>query len=152
MNDHERQLNLPGVKPLENIFEQTLEMIGQGQKAPTSSPEATIREALELMKSTKSGCVIVMKDDKVEGVFTERDYLLKIAGDESECFDQPIGKYMVKNPVTVSKQCNLQEALVYMRVGNFRTLIVVDDQDNFVNVITMKDIGFYVTDMAGFRN
>ena len=42
--------------------------------------DATIREAIGLMKAEKVGCVVVVDSERVQGVFTERDLVVSVLG------------------------------------------------------------------------
>jgi predicted transcriptional regulator len=49
--------------------------------------------AIEVMKKDEGGCVIITDDGRVAGIFTERDLLTKVSGEEVD-LESPIEKWM----------------------------------------------------------
>ena len=137
---------------LDQIFEQPLLRTIDKTETLTCSGDIPISEVIHLMQSKRSGHMIIMNRSTIEGIFTERDYLFKIASHEKDLLSRPVSEFMVRNPVKVSIHRNIKEGLVYMRVGNFRTLVLVDEHDKLYGVVTMKDLCYYITDRAGFQS
>src|SRR5919206_4264318 len=57
------------------------------------SPFTPLGQAIEAMKSDEGGCVIISDDGRVAGIFTERDLLTKIVGENAD-LDSPIKDWM----------------------------------------------------------
>ena len=56
-------------------------------------PSTPLRQAIEVMKQDEGGCAIVCADDRVVGIFTERDLLTKIIGEEID-LNAPVSNWM----------------------------------------------------------
>jgi len=56
------------------------------------SPYTPLSQAIEAMKDDEGGCVIVSDDGRVAGIFTERDLLTKIMGEDVNIEDAAGGR------------------------------------------------------------
>lgn len=106
---------------------------------------ATVGEALKSMVAQSVGCLLIVVDDVLVGIFSERDALLKLGPTGGDCHDQPIVKYMTPNPAVVSTSDRIAFALHKMDVGGYRHLPVMKG-DRPVSVISIRDILRYVTE------
>ena len=137
---------------LDEIFDQEISNILRPENSvPVCEGTLSLKDALLQMQNSRSGCIVILSDHKAVGIFTERDFLQKVKL-ESPGAETPITEYMVHKPVTVRADITIKEALVFMKVGNFRSLIVNQQNGTFQGVVTMKDLMYYITDVAGFQN
>ena len=106
----------------------------------------TVAEVLELFQKHKIGCVIVMNDDFIAGIFTERDYIMKVAGNEEMILESfRIEEYMTPSPKTVMLDSKILLGMNHMRVGKFRHLVVVDKAAKLQKVLSIKDfLDFFI--------
>lgn len=109
------------------------------------TPEATVGEALRKMVDERIGCLLIVQDDKLLGIFSERDALLKLGVDAASAHNQPILKYMTPNPAVVSADDKIAVAIHRMDVGGYRHLPVMDG-DTPVSLISIRDILRYLTE------
>ena len=87
------------------------------------------------------GSIIVTDDAKKPlGIFTERDYLLKMAGEETKFLDSPIEEYMTKEPKTVNGKDSIYNVMELMYKGRFRHIVIVNDKEQVAGVLSIKDI------------
>jgi IMP dehydrogenase len=102
----------------------------------TMRPEQTLSEALELMKTNKiSGIPVVEKSGKLAGIVTNRDVRF------GENPNQPISELMTKdNLATVPIGTSQEEAMRILHQRRIEKLLVVDDANRCVGLITVKDI------------
>ena len=109
----------------------------------TLPPDATVRDAVRLMREHRIGCVLVVDAGRLAGIVTERDFLLKLdAGD----VDRPVGALMTREPEVLSPDDPIVYALNKMSVGGFRHVPLVDDDDRPLGVVSVKDIVDYIVD------
>lgn len=91
------------------------------------SPAQSVREAVALMQSGKTSCVLVMDGGKLAGIFTERDVLVRCMADGFD-WDQPLGAgVFTSNPRTISSESTRGEAIAVFQQHSYRTLPVVAD-------------------------
>lgn len=102
--------------------------------------DTPVKEVMRSLKDEKKGCVVVEDaQGHLVGIFSERDYVLKVYEVPGEG-STPIERYMTKDPVTVSLDDTLAYALTLMSEGGFRHLPVVDDEQRALGVISVKDV------------
>ncbi len=102
----------------------------------TMTPDQTLAEALQLMKSNRiSGIPVVEKSGKLVGIVTNRDVRF------AESPKQPISELMTKEDLaTVPIGTSQEEAMRILHQRRIEKLLVVDDQNRCVGLITVKDI------------
>ncbi len=61
-----------------------------------------VMEVVRHMCKQRSGCALLTRGDKLAGIFTKRDVLLKIVGTEG-AMNQPVSEWMTPDPVTVTE-------------------------------------------------
>ena len=103
-------------------------------------PTAIVADALQAMTEKRVGCVLVVEDDKLTGVFSERDVLLKVAGADLDVNSTPLSNLMTKNPQTLRADHELVYALHQMAVGGYRHVPILDSEGRPVAVVSMRDI------------
>ncbi|MEO0531708.1 MAG: CBS domain-containing protein [Planctomycetota bacterium] len=107
--------------------------------------DATVGEALECMVNGRIGCVLIVVDGKLAGIFSERDALLRLGPHGGERHDQPIVRYMTPDPATILADDKIAFAMHKMDVGGYRHLPVMEG-DKPVSIISIRDILRYVTE------
>jgi CBS domain-containing protein len=111
----------------------------------------TLDYVLNSLQSQKTGCVIIVDDQKNPiGIFTERDYILKVARHYSEYKDKSISEFMTKDPVVQTLDCTIAYALTLMSEGGFRNLPIVNEQNIPVGIIAVKDVVDFI--VGNFMN
>ena len=115
------------------------------RRAITVSADATVAEVLQDLVKHGVGCVLVMKDEELAGVFSERDALLRIGVDAEELADRPISEFMTPNPQTLEVTDKIAFALQKMDVGGFRHIPILTD-GRLTGVISLRDILKYISD------
>lgn len=84
--------------------------------------------AIEAMKQDEGGCVIITDDGRVAGIFTERDLLTKVSGEEVD-LESPIEKWMATAVETLSPEATIGDAVRLMNERSFRNIpLVVEGQ------------------------
>jgi len=104
----------------------------------TAETGTTIAEAASLMAQRRVGSTLVVDDQRLLGIFTERD-IVKALSQDASATHQAIGHWMTRNPQTISSDATVDEALRRMLDGGFRHLPVVDGE-RMVGMISMRDL------------
>ena len=111
-------------------------------RSPLSvAPTATLREAVTIMREHHIGCVLVVEDDRLKGILTERDLLLKMEG---AALDEPVVRFMTADPETLELDDPIVWALNRMSVGGYRHVPLVDREGRPVAILSVKDIVHYI--------
>lgn len=141
-------------------------------KAVTLAPEATFREAAELMVRTKTnGLVVVDAENKVVGILSSWDLIQYVVPDyleedkhlaafESgdlfasriqELQNDPISKFMSTSVHTCNSDASLMEAATLLSEFHIRQLPVVDEAGVLVGYINRTDIKKAMGDVLGIN-
>jgi CBS domain-containing protein len=102
----------------------------------TVTLETTVSKTMQMMSEAGIACVLVIDEDqKLHGVFTERDVLDKVAEQYHMIKDLPVRVVMTHEPVCVYEMDMPAKALNLMATGNFRHVPVLDADDRLVGVL-----------------
>ena len=108
------------------------------------SPYTPLSQAIEAMKDDEGGCVIISDDGRVAGIFTERDLLMKVLGENVD-LDSPISDWMQPAVETLSSEATIGEAVRLMNEKGFRNIPLVK-QGELVGSISVFDIITYLAE------
>lgn len=118
----------------------------------TVGPTATIQEALSLLNKNDIGSVVVVEgNNKAIGIFTERDFIRKLAGTKTDLKQARIQDYMTPSPVCYRPRASVLTALIRMMLGRFRHLVINGDQDQVIGVLSIKDLLCYLVYFDAFQ-
>jgi CBS domain-containing protein len=108
------------------------------------SPHTPLSQAIEAMKTDEGGCVIISDDGRVAGIFTERDLLTKVLGENAN-LDSPISEWMQPKVETLSPDATIGEAVRLMNEKSFRNIPLVK-RGELVGSISVFDIIRYLAE------
>jgi CBS domain-containing protein len=109
------------------------------EKLFTVGPEITVYEAIELMCEKNIAAVLVTENERLAGIFTERDYARKVVLKGKSSKSTLLGELMSQNPYTISSENTVEECMKVMNEKMIRHLPVVDN-GNLMGVISVGDI------------
>ena len=98
-----------------------------------------VKAAAEFMASQDISCLVVVDDDSVVGIFTERDLLKRIVAGKRDPARTSMKDVMSTPVVTVPPDCSILSARRLLEKTSIRRLVVVEDE-NLCGVITQTDI------------
>ena len=104
-----------------------------------------LSEVLGRMRQAKRGSVMVCRDGKLTGVFTERDYLNKYAL-ENVSPDKQIGEFMTPHPEIIHLDTPLGKAVELMHEKHVRNLPIVDAEGRPKGLLTVGRVIRYLAD------
>jgi CBS domain-containing protein len=109
------------------------------------APGQTVAEAVALMREKKVGCLLVCQEERVVGIFTERDLMRKVLAD-GKSLSRPVSEFMTPAPVQVHRKEPIGVVIRRMEEGGYRHLPVVDDAGRPVGVLSVKRIVHYLVE------
>jgi len=128
-------------------------------KPHTISPDATIADALELMRKNNIRRLPVVKNGELVGIITERE-ILEVSPSKATTLSifelnyllskTKVSAVMTKDVITVSPDTLLEEAAVLMRDNRIGALPVLEN-NKLVGIITETNIFDAFIDLLGFR-
>ena len=108
---------------------------------------ASIRQAVELMNERGIGCVLVVEDGRLVGIFTERDVLRKVITARRDIDTTPVGEVMTRDPECLTLDDGIAYALNLMSDGGFRHIPLVDAEGRPTGIVAMRNVVDYMVDM-----
>jgi CBS domain-containing protein len=108
-------------------------------------PSQTVAQAVALMRKEEVGCVLVCEEERVVGIFTERDLMRRVLA-AGKPLSLPISDCMTAKPVVVHPKEPIGAAVRRMEEGGYRHLPVVDEAGRPVGVLSVKRIVHYLVE------
>lgn len=105
----------------------------------------TVRDAIQILQEHHTGCLLVLREERLVGIFTERDLLVRIMA-LSLPLSTPVAECMTPDPVTVEPTDTVHTAIERMQAGGYRHLPVVDKDRHPVGILSAKRIVSYLVD------
>lgn len=103
------------------------------------SADETVFTAISLMAQVNVGAVLVQKGDTISGIFTERDYLQKIALKSRSSKETPIGEVMTTPVISADPNDSVQQCMETMTTCHCRHLPVVED-GKLLGIVSIGDL------------
>ena|SRR6516225_4726057 len=110
----------------------------KGHDVLTISPDSTVYEALVLMAKDNVGCLLVMVEDQIAGIFSERDYARKLILKGKTSKETPVSEVMTTQVYVVDKGKTLEECMAVMTAKRVRHLPVVES-NKLIGIISIGD-------------
>jgi len=111
----------------------------KGGTVLTISKEASVIEAIGIMSEANIGSLVVQDNEQPVGIFTERDYLRKIALKGRSSSDTMIHEVMSSPLITVAAAEPTRASMETMTECRCRHLIVMED-DVMVGIVSLGDL------------
>lgn len=109
------------------MFSQRIKSVMDRSKVLTASPETSVVDAAKLMEQKSVSAVLVISQEKLVGIFTERDAVFRVIARGRDVRTTYLGDVMTPSPVTVTPEKSFGYALLLMHENGFRHVPVVVD-------------------------
>jgi CBS domain-containing protein len=109
------------------------------QSLATLEPSATVLEAARMMAYLRIGALMVVEDEKLVGIFSERDALIRVLAKELDPATTTLAQVMTANPIVIAPDATVQQALDIMAEKGFRHLPVLDGE-KIVAIVSIRDL------------
>src|SRR6185369_12340639 len=106
----------------------------------TVSRTATVMDAIHAMAGAKVGSVVVVDGDALEGIFSERDVMLRIVGEGRDPKTTLVEEVMTSPVQTIPKRTTGEEALRIMIQNHIRHLPVIDEKGQVQAMVSMRSL------------
>ena len=123
-----------------------------GEQSPeihSVNPDVSVTECIRRMNDLMIGAMLVMENESLLGIFTERDAITRVLGAGLDPTNTKISEVMTKNPYCVTPSTTLDEAMETITNLRFRHLPVVQD-GKVLGMVSSGDLTHrLVEDQAG---
>ena len=110
-------------------------------------PNATIREALEIMAQHNIGALLVIDSQTLVGIFSERDYARKVVLKGLSSNDAKVSEVMTSKVITINTKHSIDQCMQIMTDKHIRHLPIVNDSQ----VLGLISIGDVVREMIAYQ-
>lgn len=109
------------------MFSQRVRSVMEKKKLLTAPPETTVSAAAKLMAKKNVGAIMVVQDEHLVGIFTERDALVRVMAQGRDAKATLLADVMTTEPQTVDPSKTFGAALLMMYENGFRHVPVVEE-------------------------
>jgi CBS domain-containing protein len=109
------------------MFGQRIRDVLERKKLLTAPPKTTVSKAVKLMAKRKVGAVMVVERQRLIGIFTERDVIVRVMARDLDAKTTVLADVMTAAPKTVSPDKSFGYALLIMHENGFRHVPVVEN-------------------------
>ena len=118
----------------------------KGSHVFTIGPEASVMDAATLMNEHKIGALVVIDDGRgVIGMFTERDVLRRVVGEQRDPVTTRVADVMTTEVACATPETTIDEARGAMKNRRIRHLPLVDGDRRLMGLISIGDLNAYQT-------
>lgn len=103
-------------------------------------PNTTVIDALATMKQYNIGVVVVIENDELVGIFSERDYARKGILEGRKAKSTAISEIMTPKVFTVTENMTVRDCMEIMSEKKFRHLPVLNEDKKVIGVLSVGDI------------
>lgn len=111
----------------------------------TARPEETVAHAAYIMTSNGVGAVLVVEEDRLVGLLSERDVLMRVVGEGRDPAQTRVVDVATPDPTTVNADTHVRRCSELMREKDIRHLPVVRDGKP-VGIVSSRDLFGYVAE------
>jgi len=117
------------------------QLLDEHPRTPISvSPDSTVLSGLELMAKHGIGAVLVMRDERLVGIFSERDYARKVVLLGKSSRETPMSDIMTTKVFYGRPEQTIDEAMALMTDRHIRHMPVMDANQHVIGVISLGDL------------
>jgi CBS domain-containing protein len=103
--------------------------------------------AAQRMHARKVGTLVVLDGDQLPvGIVTDRDLVVRVLAEGLDAWHTTVRQAMSPVPASVSEETSIVDALRIMQGGPFRRVLVVDESEKLVGILSVDDVLVSLTD------
>ena len=109
------------------MFSQRIRSVMKRKKILMAPPETTVSKAAKLMATKNVGAVMVVEDERLVGIFTERDAVFRVMARGRDAQTTRLADVMTTPPLTIDPDKSFGHALLMMHENGFRHVPVMEN-------------------------
>ena len=111
----------------------------KGNKVYSVTGQVSVYEAIKEMSEKNIGAILVIEDEKLKGILSERDYARKIVLKGKLSRETLVNEIMTENVLTVTAEDTIEKCMSTMTEKHIRHLPVVEN-DRVLGMISIGDV------------
>jgi CBS domain-containing protein len=111
----------------------------KGKTVYTVGVDATMMDALKIMTANKIGAVLIVENNKIHGIFSERDCVQNLANLTECSLQTPITEFMSSPVYYITPDQTIDDCMAVMTSKRLRHLPVLDGEE-LVGIISIGDV------------
>ncbi|WP_337269757.1 CBS domain-containing protein [Oryzifoliimicrobium ureilyticus] len=112
----------------------------KGRDVLTAAPDASVADVTKLLSDKRIGAVVITGvDNRISGIFTERDVLNAVARAGSSCLERPVAALMTTRVFTCSEKTTVNELMELMTRNRFRH-VPVEIDGRLAGIVSIGDV------------
>ncbi|MBK5103188.1 MAG: CBS domain-containing protein [Burkholderiales bacterium] len=120
------------------MFSQRVKTVMEQKKLLTAAPQTTVSEAAKLMAKKNVGAIMVVENERLVGIFTERDALVRVIAKGRDVKATTLAEVMTGEPQTVDPNKTFGYALLMMHENGYRHVPVVEN-DKLIGIVSSRN-------------
>ena len=112
-------------------------------------PVDTVFDAISMMADREVGALLVMIDEQLVGIISERDYARKVILEDKNSKQTRVSEIMTRDVITVTSDDPIEDCVGLMKQHHFRHLPVID-AGIVVGVVSLRDLFTTIIDEQAF--
>lgn len=109
------------------MFDRPIRNLMEHKKFLVVPPDATVSEAAKLMAKKNVGAILIVEDEVLVGIFTERDAVFRVIAQGRDSHTTPVRAVMTPDPESLDPSRSYGHALLLMQEHGFRHVPVVEN-------------------------
>jgi len=111
-------------------------------------PDISVTECVSQMNEQQIGAMLVMREDRLLGIFTERDAITRVLGAGLEPSYTKVSAVMSNDPISITPSTTLDEAMAIVSNQRIRHLPVVQD-GQVLGMVSAGDLTHWLVEDRG---
>lgn len=130
--------------PLEKAIVEGSVMQLQHEPHTSIGPDMTVAAAVAKLATERVACLLVEEEEKLIGVFTNREVLNKVALEEGS-LDRPVRDVMTRDPTYVREDDAIAAALCVMAIHGYRHVPILDADHRVLGIVSPQRVTSFLS-------
>ena len=111
----------------------------KGSGVFTTTSDKSLLDIAKLLQQHGIGCIVIVRDDKIAGIVSERDLLRAIGQAGPKVLEQPVSDFMTKTVITAREADTVDQLMAEMTKRRFRHMPVVE-KNRLIGLVSIGDL------------
>jgi CBS domain-containing protein len=111
----------------------------KGSGVFTTTSDKSLLDIAKLLQQHGIGCIVIVSDDKIAGIVSERDLLRAIGQAGPKVLEQPVSDFMTKTVIAAREADTVDQLMAEMTKRRFRHMPVVE-KNRLIGLVSIGDL------------